>query len=170
MTQARLILMRHAKSDWLSGAGDDFQRPLAERGVRDACAMGRWMAAADLLPARILCSPARRTRETLACLSDGAGVDLAARTEWVDALYHSALGVLLDVLAGAAECPDLMLLGHNPGLEELLNYLAGGGADGFDKTFPTGAVYVLECPQGLGALGRLGARVIGHQRPKLLAR
>lgn len=170
MTTSRLILMRHAKSDWVSGAGDDFARPLAERGVRDARRMGQWLAASALLPARIVCSPARRTRETLEHLGEGAGVDLAPRTEWVEALYHSALEVLLDVLVAEAPCPDLLLLGHNPGLEELLNYLAGGGVGGFDKTFPTGAVYVLECPQGLGSLGRRSARLLQHQRPKLLDR
>jgi phosphohistidine phosphatase len=101
---------------------------------------------------------------------DGAGVDLTARTEWVEDLYHSALDTLLDVLTAAAPCPDVMLLGHNPGLEELLNYLAGGGVDGFDKTFPTGAVYVLECPRGLAELDENSARISCHQRPKLLER
>jgi phosphohistidine phosphatase len=172
MAMTRLILMRHAKSDWYSGELDDFQRPLNDRGVRDARRMGQWLAEAELLAAEILSSPSRRTRETLACVSEGAGLDLTARTRWIDAIYHASRERLLEVLAQAAPAADLMLLGHNPGLEELLEFLAAVYRRDADahKPFPTGAVYVLECDCGLDALTRRCARVAAQQRPKWLVR
>lgn len=167
----RLILMRHAKSDWFSGVQDDFLRPLNERGIRDARHMGRWLAREGLLSAHIVSSPARRTRETLEWVGDGAGADLLARTRFVSALYHSALHSLLSVLAAEASHTDLMLVGHNPGLEELLAYLIDDGASvEFNKLFPTGAVYVLEVDVDFGRLAPHCARIRFHQRPKLLDR
>ncbi len=170
-TTTRLILMRHAKSDWTSGERDDFLRPLNERGIRDARRMGRWLAHERLLPTHIVSSPSRRTRETLERVSEGAEVDLQARTRFVPALYHSALHVLLNVLAEEAACHDLMLVGHNPGLEELLSYLAEDIAGVHtSKLFPTGAVYVLELDVDFSRLAPQAARIRFHQRPKLLDR
>jgi phosphohistidine phosphatase len=171
MTNARLLVMRHAKSDWYSGAGEDFLRPLSQRGVRDARRMGQWMAAETALPEWIVSSPSRRTRETLSLLSEGAETDLDGRTEWVDELYHSSLESILRVLKTQRERRDLMLLGHNPGVEELLNFLVEDcpqSAD-FKKRFPTGAVFILETGRGFDALKPGCARVIAHQRPKALA-
>lgn len=171
MSGSRLLVMRHAKSDWFSGEGEDFLRPLSARGERDARRMGRWMAAEGLLPARILSSPARRTRETLALLGEGARADLGARTEWVDALYHSTLEVLLQELARRPDAAELMVLGHNPGLEELLVYLAGAKAcrAAGAKVVPTGALYVLDLPGGFAALEAGSAAIVLHQRPRALA-
>lgn len=170
MTGSRLLLMRHAKSDWYSGEAQDFLRSLSDRGVRDARRMGGWMAAEGVLPRRILSSPARRTRETLERLGEGAKTDLTDRTEWVDALYHSTLEVLLDVLSTQGEYQELMLLGHNPGLEELLGYLVGTryATGDFNKQMPTGALYVLETTVPLDRLGRSSAKIVLHQRPKAL--
>ncbi len=170
-TATRLILMRHAKSDWYSGEQDDFLRSLNERGMRDARHMGRWLARENLLPGSILCSPSRRTQQTLEQVSVGAEVALEARTRLVTALYHSDLATLLTVLREAGDASDLMLLGHNPGLEELLDYLVDNKADaGFSKQFPTAAVYVLEFDVGLPGLARHVARIRYHQRPKMLDR
>ncbi len=65
---SRLLLLRHAKSDWGEAGLQDFDRPLAPRGQRAAADMAKAISAAGMLPDRILCSPARRTRETLAAL------------------------------------------------------------------------------------------------------
>jgi phosphohistidine phosphatase len=162
--------MRHAKSDWYGGEHDDFLRPLSERGIRDAQRMGRWMAKDDRLPEWIVSSPARRARETLTLFAEGARVDLSDRTEWVDALYQSSLQVILDVLKTQKGRRNLMLLGHNPGVEELLGYLVTEipQADGFRKRFPTGAIYILETACRFDELERGCADVVGHQRPKAL--
>lgn len=170
MTGSRLFVMRHAKSDWYSGAAEDFLRPLSDRGQRDARRMGRWMAAEGWIPARILSSPARRTRETLALLAEGAAVPLEARTEWVEALYLASLDDLLEVVKGQQTASALMLLGHNPGLEELVDYLAAGNPElqRHSKEMPTGALYVLDLPGPLDELGHGQAAITCHQRPKAL--
>jgi len=172
MTTSRLVLMRHAKSDWFSGEGEDFLRPLSERGVRDARRMGQWLASEDLLPARIVSSPSRRTRETVDLVGEGAGLDLHPRTRWLDALYHASLDTLLAVVAAEAPAPALMVVGHNPGLEELLDHLLGVAQLEADpgKPFPTGAVYALDLAGGLASPARHSARLHRHQRPKRLPR
>jgi phosphohistidine phosphatase len=166
--KVRLILMRHAKADSSGSVQDDFLRPLTERGLRDARNMGRWLATHDLLPEQIISSPARRTCETLEKMSEGAGIDLGARTRFVPQLYTSTLDNLLAVLEAETPQSNLLVLGHNPGLEELLDYLSGDahGANGFSKLFPTGAVFVLELSGGLDELLPRSATVKTHQRPK----
>ncbi|MGR8919759.1 MAG: SixA phosphatase family protein [Gammaproteobacteria bacterium] len=166
----RLLLMRHAKSDWFSGAGEDFLRPLAERGTRDARRMGRWLAASGYLPDSVLSSPSRRTRQTVALLSAGAGVDLAARTAWCEPLYLGSVESLLAELAHHGKAGGVMIVGHNPGLEDFLEWLLPRDALPNDhaKRFPTGAIYVLESDAEVSALGAGSARLVEHQRPKML--
>ena len=171
MANSRLVVMRHAKSDWYSGAPEDFLRPLSERGLGDARRMGQWMAAEAILPEWIVSSPSRRTRETLSLFAEAAGTDLEVRTEWVDALYHSSLESILAVLKTQRQRRDLMVLGHNPGLQDLIDYLVDEGTQSpaFNKRFPTAAVCVLETPRRFDALKHGCARVTAHQRPKALA-
>ena len=170
MSAHRLSVMRHAKSDWYSAAADDFLHPLSPRGRRDAARMGRWLAEQGLLPAHIVSSPAVRTRETLDVLEQAAGVDLAQLTEWIDELYHGSLEALLDILTGQQQHPDLMLLGHNPGVEDLVRHLlpAAGRDRGFSKSFPTGAIYVLSYEASRAQLESGCAALVVHQRPKTL--
>ncbi len=146
-------------------------RPLSKRGTRDARRMGRWMAEDDRLPEWILSSPARRARETLNLFAEGAKVDFSDRTEWVDALYHSSLEVIVNVLKTQKRRRNLMLLGHNPGLEELIGYLVAEipQASGSPKRLPTGAIYILEMTCRFDKLERGCANVVTHQRPKALA-
>ncbi len=167
----RLVLMRHAKSDWFSGDGDDFSRPLSERGIRDARQIGHWLVAGDYLPDSILSSSSRRTRQTLALMADGAGLDLDARSEWLDELYHANAGTLRNVLRGLGARPAVMLLGHNPGLEELLAFLVDDlrAITNHGKCFPTAAVYVLELACEWAEVKVGCARIVAHQRPKMLS-
>lgn len=169
---ARLLLMRHAKSDWHSGEREDFLRPLNERGVRDARRMGRWLVDAGCRPDVIVSSPARRTRDTLRYLAEGAGESFAAITRFEARLYLGAVGDLCAVLADivVADEGTVMLLGHNPGMEELVEWLVPAAnlprADG--KRFPTAAVYLLVTSGSLAALTAGCAQVVAHQRPRLL--
>ncbi len=162
--------MRHAKSDWYSGAPEDFLRPLSERGLADARRMGQWMAAEAILPEWIVSSPARRTRETLRLLAEGAATDLEVRTEWIDELYHSSLESILAVLKAQKRRRDLMLLGHNPGLEDLLDFLVDEWppAAAFNKRVPTAGLFVLETGRRFDMLQPRCARITAHQRPKAL--
>ncbi|MGW7610676.1 SixA phosphatase family protein [Streptomyces sp. NPDC054766] len=141
----RLVVLRHAKSAWPEGA-PDHERPLATRGRRDAPAAGRAMAGADLLPDLALCSTAVRARETWELAAEQWGTPPPVRFD--ERLYGADVPELLEAVREVPEhVRTLLLVGHNPGLEELVLELAG---DGFDDTldqvrtkFPTSAVAVL---------------------------
>ncbi|MFF2131434.1 SixA phosphatase family protein [Streptomyces olivochromogenes] len=141
----RLVVLRHAKSAWPTGVADH-ERPLAPRGRRDAPAAGRALAESDCLPDLALCSTAVRARQTW---------ELAARqwgtpppVQFDRRLYGAEVP---ELLAALHEVPDrirtLLLIGHNPGLEELVLELAGDSLDeALDDVrtkFPTSATAVL---------------------------
>jgi phosphohistidine phosphatase len=132
-----LIVMRHAKAAELPG-GPDFERPLRQRGSRDASAAGRWLAGQGLIPAQVYCSTAVRARQTWECVSAEldaalahAGDQLAAPVVTFDgSLYLARARQVLDVIADAA--PDaraLMYVGHNPTAADLAEILTGQPAD-----------------------------------------
>ena len=106
----RLILMRHAKSDWSAGAGDH-ARPLNPRGRRAAGATGDWLRENDLLPDQAILSDAMRTRETLLRLDLPESTPVEARR----ALYLAEAEQWLDAMRGAGG-DSLLLIGHNPGM------------------------------------------------------
>lgn len=107
----RLILMRHAKSDW-SAAGDDHSRPLNARGKTNAAVMGTWLRGQGWLPDEVLCSTATRTRQTLDLL------DLPKTpTRFERGLYLAEGDEIMDVLREArGDC--VLLLGHNYGIAD----------------------------------------------------
>lgn len=119
----KLMLMRHAKSDWHSHVSD-MERPLNKRGVKNASFMGDYLKQNDLIPGRVLLSPALRTQQTLEELSAGWG--LKKNQVIVDKeLYLADRETLLDnasVYLGKKK--PLMLLAHNPGMDDTVNYLA----------------------------------------------
>jgi phosphohistidine phosphatase len=163
--------MRHAKSDWSSGENEDFLRPLNQRGVRDARNMGRWLAAEGYLPDSVISSPSRRTRDSLRLMGEGAGMALDPRVTWDNTLYLAALPALLEALRRHGRDSGVMVLAHNPGLEELLGWLLAERtpAAATGKIFPTGAVYVLEQAEPVSALTRGGSRIVAAQRPRQLS-
>lgn len=134
----RLILMRHAKSSWENPTSGDHERPLAPRGQRSAKALGGWMRDKGWLPDQILCSSARRTRETL----DGLGLDVSA--EYLDDLYHASATQMLRML-GQASGKNLLMIGHNPGISDFADQIVDDPPEHpkFD-TFPTGATLVVD--------------------------
>ena len=118
---ARLILLRHAKSDWYSGVPGDFDRPLAQRGRKDAPRMGKWMKKNGIIPDLILCSPALRARETLEGVNNKLGVK---QVVYEDSIYGASVGMLLRLIDRYSHsCGNFMITGHNPGLDELLSFL-----------------------------------------------
>ncbi|MER6736104.1 SixA phosphatase family protein [Streptomyces puniciscabiei] len=141
----RLVVLRHAKSAWPEGV-EDHRRPLAPRGLRDAPAAGRALAEADCLPDLALCSTAVRARRTWELASAEWGTPPPVRYD--RRLYGAGVQELLAVVREAPpEVETLLLVGHNPGLEELVLELA---RDGLDDTlervrtkFPTAAIAVL---------------------------
>ncbi|MFG2133388.1 SixA phosphatase family protein [Streptomyces sp. NPDC048751] len=141
----RLVVLRHAKSAWPEGV-PDHERPLAPRGRRDAPAAGRALAEIDCLPDLALCSTATRARETWELASAQWGTPPPVRHD--PRLYAADVPELLQVVREApAQAATLLLIGHNPGLEELVLDLAGDGLDNLlDEVrlkFPTSAIAVL---------------------------
>ncbi|MEE8321918.1 MAG: histidine phosphatase family protein [Gammaproteobacteria bacterium] len=144
MSKATLIIMRHAKSDWTSGAETDFERPLAGRGRKDAPRMGKWLSKHYAIPDCIVCSPARRAVETIGLVLEKLDYP-EDNVVWDDRIYDGDLSSLLDVIKDHGSAKSLMLIGHNPGLEILLHYLSvtqpDSNQDG--KVLTTAAVAVL---------------------------
>jgi len=141
-----LSIMRHAKASHDDYRGADIDRPLNKRGERNAAAMGAWMAANDLAPLRILCSPAVRTRQTLEVLRPG----LAHKPviEHHETLYLAGPLVLLKHLhAVKRRAAHVMIIGHNPGLHALaLDLIAEGPQDriaALGRKLPTSGLVVI---------------------------
>ena len=120
-----LVLMRHAHAASPVGWQADAERPLSPGGREDAFAAGTWLRESCAPPDAVLCSPAVRTRETLAQLIH-AGCDLPA-PDFEPHIYEATLGELLGViearLAAQPTIERLWLIGHNPGLEQALFHL-----------------------------------------------
>ncbi len=118
----RLLLLRHAKAEQDSGEGD-FARALTARGRNDALKMGRRPRHSCLLPDLVLCSPAKRTAETFELLVS----ELAKmpRVEFLKSLYLASLRKIFDAVRDAPQdVKSVMVVGHNPGMEELADRLA----------------------------------------------
>lgn len=119
-----LLVLRHAKSDRDGKAPRDHDRPLAPRGETDAPRMGMALAALALLPDRILTSTATRARETARLVAAAMGYRGAIIE--AHALYAASVAALLDVLRAADAGQTLLIVGHNPGVEDLIRLLTGG--------------------------------------------
>ena len=145
----RLILVRHAKSDWSLGMADH-DRPLNVRGRTSAAAIGRWLREKNLRPDQVLCSTATRTRETLDLL------DLDAPARFEDRLYHAAPEVMLSSLQ-TARGDVVLMLGHNPGIAEFAARLVARppGHPRF-AAYPTGATLVAQLDIDSWAEARMG--------------
>lgn len=146
----RLLILRHAKSDWPTGV-DDRERPLSPRGVAAAQAMGRYLAEQQLLPDLALVSPARRTLETWALVRRELGGEPAERIE--ERIYLASQGTLHALLRALPDTArTALLVGHNPGCEELATRLVGYGdryaAARLAQKYPTAGLAVLDFAEG----------------------
>jgi phosphohistidine phosphatase len=122
----RLILVRHAKSSWKDERSRDVDRPLAGRGKRDAPRMGKRLKERHAAPELILASHARRARETAEILAHELGYD-ADRLEVDENLYLASPNRILDVVTQLDdELASVLIVGHNPGLTELVNRFVPG--------------------------------------------
>lgn len=123
MHQRTLLLLRHAKSDW-SGGGSDFDRPLNERGLGQAPEVGRWLGRnVDAIDLAVV-SPANRARTTWALAS--AELSPAPPTRFDDELYGAFAGQLLEIIRTLPDdATTVILVCHNPGVEELVELLTG---------------------------------------------
>jgi phosphohistidine phosphatase len=139
----RLYLLRHAKSSWKSQEDGDHERPLAPRGVAATERLTRYLHAQGTTPNVVLCSSARRARETLEGIANGLSGE---PTVTIDSeLYGASAEQLLDRIR---QLPDdvesAMVIGHNPGLHELAILLAGERAGSRLEAFPAGTMVTLD--------------------------
>lgn len=165
----QLCLWRHAKA--VHGDMVDFERPLTGRGRHDAELVAEWMAGQGIEPAEVLCSPSRRTTETWNALRRRLGG--TPRVRLLEGLYAVPASELLSRIRSVpATVRSLLLVGHNPGLEELALELSGPGSEASELAelqlkFPTGALAVLETGvPGWGALDQGRARLVKLVRPR----
>lgn len=143
-----LVVLRHSKAMNPFGVADH-DRPLSDRGRRDASAAGAWLAKHGLRPDLVLCSPALRTRQTL----DELALDAVVDVDLDPRIYSAEVESLRELIA---EVPDevgtLLLIGHNPAVHQLVFDLTGAESEGF----PTTALAVLRIQDEDGA-GENGA-------------
>jgi phosphohistidine phosphatase len=169
-----LILLRHAKSSWDHPGLADFDRPLAERGTKAAPRIAAFIARKRLVPDLVLCSSARRARDTLG-LAIGEWKPRPG-IEYSDELYMASPGRLLQaVQAVSVDIRRLMLIGHNPGIETLAFDLTGSGdargRSAMAAKFPTAAFAVIEFDTDAWSAIRPGAgRLSQFVTPRKLAR
>jgi phosphohistidine phosphatase len=177
-----LLLFRHAKSAWPDVP--DHERPLARRGQRDAPAMGRWLRDAGYRPDQVLCSTARRARETWQLTQPALG---AAPPAVFDArVYQAPAARLLGLIRQAPiAARTLLVLGHDPGIPELAIMLAAAAPPGHADAgttagpspmlesmrakFPTAALAVFECTGSWDQLGPGLTRLVRFITPSQLA-
>jgi phosphohistidine phosphatase len=153
-----LIVMRHAKAGELPG-GPDFERALRPRGERDSAAAGRWLASQDLRPDLVLCSAARRTRQTWRRVSKelGGEPELAVEHD----LYQADTDDLAEIIRQTSEgIATLMYVGHNPAAAGLVGLLTGTEPD-----FPTAAIAVIAMSADWAAAGPGAGRLVGSWAP-----
>ena len=165
----QLVLLRHAKSAWPDVT--DHERPLAPRGRRDAPLAGRWLQAAGRVPDRVVCSTARRARETWQRAA--AQLDAVPAVSFDPRVYGAAAAGLLEL---ASETPPgtraLLIVGHDPGLRDLTLTLASargsdsGTLDQVRLKFPTAALAVLEFAGTWQELGPHQARLAAFVVPR----
>jgi phosphohistidine phosphatase len=163
----RLVLLRHAKSDWPDVA--DHDRPLAKRGRHDAPVVGRWLGESGYLPDAVVCSTARRARETWELAFGGlvaTAPDASPAVRYEPRVYEATvLGLLMLVREFPPEWRTALVVGHNPGMAELMAGLAAPPPSP-PPAFPTAAVAVLRLPGSWADVAPGTARLLCFRTPR----
>jgi phosphohistidine phosphatase len=162
-TTKRLLLLRHAKSSWDDPTLSDHDRPLAPRGRKAAERMSRYLAEQDVSISLVLCSSARRTRQTIDLVAPSGEIQIDP------GLYGASADQLLDRLRQVPEeARTVMVVGHNPGLHELAIDLLDAGTELAERKFPTGALATLSFSGTWEELGTGRAELEGFVVPREL--
>jgi phosphohistidine phosphatase len=160
-----LFLLRHAEPEPWNPLGNDFSRPLNATGKRHAELLADWAKESLDPPDTILCSPAKRTRETLApFLSHWR--KLLANTEYADSMYGASLNMLTTLAEDAfSYCDRLLMVGHNPGISLFLASVLKPGQAGEARQMSTGTFVVVEFSTGFKREARGGElrHLLGHE-------
>ena len=167
-----LYVLRHAKSSWSDPDRRDDERPLAPRGRRATARLAAHLRREGIQPELVLCSPARRTRETLEGIKPAFVGKVGVRIE--DALYGAGSDEIVELVRAVPDTVTaVMLVGHNPAIQSVVVQLAGGGdptvLERLRTKFPTGALASLAVPTASWReLDRRRARLIGFVVPREL--
>jgi phosphohistidine phosphatase len=163
---SRLFLLRHAKAGWAAPGMRDFDRPLDASGVADAEATGVAMRACGYVPDLTLCSNARRARETLEGIAGHADT---GRVLFSDALYSEDAAGYLSIIRGNGGAGSLLVIGHNPMMEDLAMAMAGTGEESARATlnsgFPTSGLAVIRFEGSLADAAPGGGHLEGFLTP-----
>ncbi len=124
-----LYLMRHAKSDWSDPGTSDYDRPINHRGQKNAKRVGVWMVDNDFFPEKIVSSPAVRARQTAELLIQQLNNVNLEKVQFDKDLYLASVDTLIECIQlYKSDLNSLMLIAHNPGMEQLVNYLLNTNA------------------------------------------
>ena len=164
----QLLILRHAKPSWDDTALADFDRPLAPRGLKTAPLMGRELARRGWLPDLALVSPALRTRDTWRLVAQELPKSVPA--QFAEELYEAAAGAIL-ARVRQARAKSLLVIGHNPGLQQFALRLAGAGSDEavfkkIEAKFPTAALARFTLDEDWADLAFGSAKLTHCLRPK----
>lgn len=169
-----LLLLRHAKSSWEDPSLEDLERPLATRGVVACAALAKHMTASGPAPTAVVHSPARRAVQTLSLIRSALGDDAAVWPE--PRIYGAGAGELLELVR---ELPDeftsVMLIGHNPGFEQLARMLAAESDDEeaaarLRRKYPTAALAIIGLRRPWSDTAPGSGRLLDFVRPNDLRR
>jgi len=158
-----LLLLRHGKSDWNIDT-DDFHRPLKRRGIQGAKQVGIWLLEQQLVPDTIISSPAERAIDTAekACQMMRLNEQCIHQEQ---RLYDANLEILIQILSQLSNIAQrVLLVGHNPGLAELLIYLAGKIPEDH-KILPTATLARLDIPSPWDKIDKNCAELVEIKRP-----
>ncbi len=147
MANKQIILVRHGKSDWNSGESRDHERPLNHRGRRDVPKVGKWLGSLEIKPGAILCSDAKRTRETLDLILLNSGWDEGEiEIRILSELYLASSSTIRNCIQELLSAHDsVLVVGHNPGMDfTLLELCPDSSKLAVDKLMTTAAVAILE--------------------------
>jgi phosphohistidine phosphatase len=167
-----LYLLRHAKAAPAAAGQADHARPLSGKGREGCRLVAAYLAELDMLPRTVICSTSARTRETLDRIAEALG--WSPQVAFSDRAYLATAGTLLTLARQIPEeAPSAILVGHNPGMEELAIELAGAGPaklrQAMSTKFPTGALATLAFEGPWLAIGPRTGTLTDFVTPALLA-
>jgi phosphohistidine phosphatase len=163
MAERQLLLLRHAKSSWDDPALSDHDRPLAGRGRKAAKLIGEHLRHQQVPVALVLCSSARRARETVELVDPPGEIQVERE------IYDASADQLLERLRGLSSDVEVaMLVGHNPAIQELAIALTRGTDDLAGRKFPTGALAMLSLAGPWQTLSPEQTELVAFITPKQL--
>jgi len=170
MNSRELWLLRHAKADAGGRPGGDAERPLSEQGIQDALRLGAWMKQQGWQPDYVVSSSAKRTRQTAIQICHQLGIN-PDTVHYGEQLYLASRRILLEVIgATGIACHKLLLIGHNPGFEELLIYLCPESMSGSaeSRTMGTANLARVQLEGGWSGLQQGSGKLLDITRPRQL--